>query len=338
MPGRWNTSKALEKRLEKAKKLEDKIIEKMGEHPYGLTVYELANLLKTTPAGIIKAISRISNKSNEIGSKERKGKKQVAKYYFLKKGEGTSNYSEIDTSTGGANPRHDSSKEGPSNYFEIDISDQKIKWKSIGIIYADIRNSKVLLYPKQIPELDKQFFSEKISLYLDSEKLSWIVPEKISYTFDAENRESKSSIMKDHIEIEYTEKKIESSKCKLREILILDDLDVDPAIQNIKRVLGKNHNVELVRNQIDAINKIQTKKFDFLILDWFLGGEKLEHKKIMKEFRRKNAYGKAVIITGQNYGRDEVIEYASRSITWFFSKTRDKLPELIEEEMRKVMK
>ena len=151
------------------------------------------------------------------------------------------------------------------------------------------------------------------------------------------NKTQKHSKKKNHIEIEYTEKEIKLPENKLRKILILDDQDMDITIKNIKRALDKNHDVDLVRSQNDAINKIQIMKYDFLILDWFLDGRRLEHKKIMNEFRQKNRSGKAVIITGQNYNRDEVIEYASKGITWFFSKTLDKLPELIEEEMRKVI-
>ena len=86
MPGRGDTSKALEKRLEKAKNLENKILQKIGEHPTGLTIYELASLLKTTPIGIMKAINRIPNKSDKIVSKERKGKKTSCQVLFFKKG------------------------------------------------------------------------------------------------------------------------------------------------------------------------------------------------------------------------------------------------------------
>lgn len=308
-------TKALKKRQEKAHELEDKIIEKIEEHPYGLTLYDLASLLQVTPLGIQKAIDRIKNIDEKIVIKERKRKNQIAKFYFPK----------------------NLQEQKSSNYFEIDVSNQKVDWKSNAIIYVDMRNNQIFVYAKQNPSLEKQFFSQIIPIHVESKKVSFVIPEKISYGFNAENKSPNVIIKKDYLEINYSEKKFQLPEIKGAKILILDDQD-EITIKNIKNVLSERHDVEYVTDQKVAINRIKAKKYDFLILDWILDNVPLKHKNIMNEFKQKNPKGKAVIITGGDYSKEDVIKYTPKGITWFFDKTIDRLPYKIEDELRSVLK
>ncbi len=306
--------KALERRREKAEDLSEKILEKIQEHQYGLTTYDLATLLRTTPLGIQKAIGRIKYFQEKIITKELKRNKQIAKFYFPKNKKGVT----------------------ALNYFNVDVSQIKSVWKDTGVIYVDARNTIVFVYPKAKSDMDKKFFKELLPVDKKKNILSFIIPEKISYGINLDDKEHIIKIEKDHINIKFEEKIFSLPEIKSAKILILDDRD-EIRIKQIKNHLSQNYTVNYFKDQEKLLGELEKKKYDFLILDWYIKEIPLKHKEIMKTFHINNPKGKAVIITGQSFDRDDVIEYTQKGITWFFDKTIDRLPYKIEDEMRAVL-
>jgi len=309
------TKEALEKRLGKAQDLSNRILEKIQEHPHGLTKYDLAKYLLVTPLGIQKAVDRIKNLDEKIIVKERKRKKQIAKFYF---------------------PRESTTKKNPPNYFEIKIVDSKLKWKEHAMFFLDMRKNQILIYPKSKSTVDKNLFSETIPVHYRNNVLTFIIPEKISYGLETQNKEPIIKIEKDHIIMSFQDREFTLPEIPRSKVLILDDQDII-TIKNIKDHLSERHSVDYFKDQNTVLKKLKTKKYDFLILDWILDNVPLRHKEIMQVFLKTNPKGKAVIITSRTYDRDTVIKFTPKGITWFFDKSIDRLAEKIEDEMRGVL-
>jgi len=314
MVKKGDTSKALKKRLEKAGLLENKILEKIQEHPYGLSDYDLASLLQATPIGIKKALERIKNFQDKVITKQLKRKKNIVKFYF---------------------PKLDG-EEIVHNHFEIDISKMKSSWRDSALIYTDTRENVVVISPKPNRKFENQFFKDQLPIHKQKKKIIFIIPEKISYGLDLKNKEPDYVVEKDHIKIKFTEKEFFLPELKNRKVLILDDKD-EIRIKQLIAVLEKKYAIDYFKDQKKAITKLTTKKYDFLILDWIIDDEILEYKKIMSAFHKKNPQGKAVIMTAKSFTRDEIIKFTPKGITWFFDKTLDRLAHRIDDEMRAVL-
>ena len=111
-------------------------------------------------------------------------------------------------------------------------------------------------------------------------------------------------------------------------ILILDDLDTT-TLNAVHKRLTPKHFVKKFKDQNTVINRLKTKKYDYLILDWIIDNKPLKIKTIMKLLRSKNRKGKAIIITGADYTNDDIAKYYNYGVVGMLHKNTSNLLEKI---------
>jgi len=293
----------------------------------GLSTYDLAGEFLTSPGTIFKAIEKLNENGQQILSKKIIRNNQTVNIYYTKE-------SEIKSTK-------------PKSVFSLPKS--KIKnsilinsiLKGKAKAYLDIDNNKIFVYPHSRSKLEEEFFSTNIKIKEANNEILFLIPEKISKTnnFNLDDKEIDYEIHKDHIVLLFTDKKYQLPEIKPKRVLIIDDFE-DNVIKNIREYLEeKNHKVSYVKSQKIGLEKIKSKSFDFLVLDWAEEhNTSIKHERLMYELFKKNPKGRAVIITGEDFNRDDVIAYTKKGIVWFYDKIEDNLHKKIERDMKSVLR
>ena len=157
--------------------------------------------------------------------------------------------------------------------------------------------------------------------------ITFIIPKNFLKKYEFDNKNPKYTWKNNCMIIELHENKNIQDLPKLC-ILILDDLDTT-TLNAVHKRLTPKHFVKKFKDQNTVINRLKTKKYDYLILDWIIDNKPLKIKTIMKLLRSKNRKGKAIIITGADYTNDDIAKYYNYGVVGMLHKNTSNLLEKI---------
>ena len=223
-----------------------------------------------------------------------------------------------------------------SNSFSVDVKEYQINLgkESQHVTYYDNKLHRILIYFNDQALKRKKVYSNtdrynKIQCTIKNSKYitTFIISKNAikKYNF---NNENPTYTWEDNCMIIQLQKNKNIQDLPKLDILIFDDLDKH-TLDDVHGYLTPKHYVKKLRNQNTVINRLKTKSYDYLILDWVIDDQPLKIKKIMKLLRIKNPKGKAIIITGADYTNDDIAEYRNYGVIGMIHKNKNNLPEKI---------
>ena len=224
----------------------------------------------------------------------------------------------------------------PSNNFSVNIKEYQINLdkQSQHVTYYDNKLHRILIYFNDQPLKEKKVYSNidrynKIKSTIKNSKyvITFIISKNAikKYNF---NNENPTYTWEDNCMIIQLQKNKNIQDLPKLNILIFDDDDIR-TLDDVHGYLTPKHCVKKFKNQNTVINRLKTKSYDYLILDWVVDGRPLEIEKIMKLLRIKNPKGKAIIITGADYTNDDIAEYRDLGVIGMIHKNTNNLSEKI---------
>lgn len=224
----------------------------------------------------------------------------------------------------------------PSNHFDVYIKEYQINLKKQfqHITYYDNKLQKILIYFDDQALKKKEAYSNldrydeiKSTIKNSNDIITFIIPKNFLKKYEFDNKNPKYTWKNNCMIIELHENKNIQDLPKLC-ILILDDLDTT-TLNAVHKRLTPKHFVKKFKDQNTVINRLKTKKYDYLILDWIIDNKPLKIKTIMKLLRSKNRKGKAIIITGADYTNDDIAKYYNYGVVGMLHKNTSNLLEKI---------
>lgn len=103
----------------------------------------------------------------------------------------------------------------------------------------------------------------------------------------------------------------------IKKILVVDDEAV--SIFVAKKILSQKYEVEAVTNGYDALDRMQTVKFDMVLLDINLGDDRMDGIRVMRKIRQENKFRKTKLVAVTAYS-DMRDWYISEGFDEFFMK------------------
>ena len=224
----------------------------------------------------------------------------------------------------------------PSNSFSVDIKEYQINLgkESQHVTYYDNKLHRILIYFNDQALKRKKVYSNidrynKIKCTIKNSKYitTFIISKNAIKKYNI-NNEKPAYTWKNNCMIIQLQKNKNVQDLPKLDILIFDDRDIR-TLDDVHGYLTPKHRVKKLMDQNTVINRLKTKSYDYLILDWVVNGQPLKIEKIMELLRIKNPKGKAIIITGADYTSDDIDEYRNYGVIGMIHKNKNNLPEKI---------